>query len=110
MKDTKTFDFALKAMLKTTSPLAKIARLKTKRVWNSSSYISLENFKNQKERYSGFTSGQILQHCLNFFANETAQVTIEFMDTDVMQIKRDSRFTIMDQFGIIGLYLHKVRQ
>ena len=100
--DTKTYDFAFKAMLRITSPLAEIARLRTDRVWNSLSYISLSTFNHQKPRYNGFTKEQILQHCLNFFANETAQVTIEFLDTDVMQIKRDSRFSIMDQFGIIG--------
>ena len=95
---------ALDALLKVTSPLGQIAELETNKVWNSSNYISLANFKQQDPRYSGFTKEQLLQHCLNFFANDTAKVTIEFLDTDVMQIKRDIRFTIMDQIGIIGNY------
>ena len=73
-----------------------------KRTWNSSKYITLENLKQQQPRFNGFTNETILQHCLNFFANDTVQLTIEFLDTDVLQIKRDTRFTIKDQIGIIG--------
>ena len=99
----KTYNLAFDALLKVTSPLGQIAVLETnKKVWNSSNYISLAKFKQQDPRYSGFTKEQILQHCLNFFVNDSAKVTIEFLDTDVMQIKRDIRFTIMDQIGIIG--------
>ena len=90
-------------MLRITSPIAHIARLQsTNKVWNSTNYINLATRNHQEPRYHGFTKEQILNHCLNFFANETAQVTIEFLDSYVMQVKRDSRFTMMDQFGIIG--------
>ena len=102
-KDEATYKLARKALLKVISPLAQIAQFESKnRIWNSTKYITLANFKQQEPRYDGFTKEQILEHCLNFFANETAKVTIEFLDTDVMQIKRDTRFTIMDQIGIIG--------
>ena len=102
-KTQKTYDLAFNAMLRITSPMAGIAMLQNpNKVWNSSEYISLDTLNHQDPRYNSFTEEQILQHCLNFFANETAKVTIEFLDTDVMQVQRDSRFTIMDQFGIIG--------
>ena len=90
-------------MLRVTSPIAEIAKLQTRhKVWNSSDYISLATLNHQEPLYNGFTKERILNYCLNFFANETAKVTIEFLDTDVMQVQRDSRFTMMDQFGIIG--------
>ena len=93
-------------MLKVKSPLSEIARLRNReKVWNSSSYISLKSLL-QKPRDNGFTKEQIQDHCLNFFANETAQVTIEFVDKYLVQIKRDTRFSIMDQFGIIGNPTH----
>ena len=99
----ETYDFAFDAKLRTTSPLARIAMIQNKdKVWNSSNYIFLHTLHQQESLYNGFTKEQILKYCLNFFANETAKVTIEFLDSDVMQVKRDSRFTIMDQFGIIG--------
>ena len=100
-------------MLRITSPIAEIARLHSAtktttntgyKVWNSSHDINLASRNHQEPRYHGFTKEQILKHCLNFFANETAHVTIEFLDSYVMQVKRVSRFTLMDQFGIIGNY------
>ena len=102
-KDKATYILALNALLTVASPLAQIAQYESKHhVWNSTRYITLTNFKKQEPRDKGFTKEQIMEHCLNFFANETAKVTVEFLDTDVMQIKRDTRFTIMDQIGIIG--------
>ena len=35
-----------------------------------------------------------------------AKTSHVFLDTDVMQIKRDTRFTIKDQMGIIGTFTH----
>ena len=94
---------ALNSLRKIISPLAQTAQLEDKNIFfDSSKYITLENIKLQESRHDGFTKEQILQHCLNFFANETVKLTIEFLDTDVMQIKRDTRFTIKDQIGIIG--------
>ena len=93
-------------MLRVTSPMAEIAKLQNwNKVWNSPDYISLATSNHQEPRYNGFTKEQILKYCLNFFANETAKVSIEFLDSDVMQVKRDARYTTMDQFGIIGNYL-----
>ena len=102
-KDKTTYNLAKNALLTVISPLAQIAQFESNdHAWNSTNYITLANFKQQEPRYNGFTKEQIMEHCLNFYANETAKVTIEFLDTDVMQIKRDTRFTIMDQIGIIG--------
>ena len=107
MEDTESYTMALNALQKIISPLAQIAQLEDRNIaFDSSKYITLENLKEQEPRYDGFTKEQILQHCLNFFANETVQLTIEFLDTDVMQIKRDTRFTIKDQMGIIGTFTH----
>ena len=104
----KTYEFAFDAMLRITSPLAGIANLQNRnKVWNSSNYIFLDTWHQQEPLYNGFTKEQILKYCLNFFANETAKVSIEFLDSDVMQVKRDARYTTMDQFGIIGNYLFK---
>ena len=105
-KNEETYKMALNVLTKV-SPLALTAQLQSnQRAWDSSKYITLENLNEQEPRYDGFTKEQIHHHCLNFYANETAKLTIEFIDTDVMQIKRDIRFTIMDQIGIIGMYVH----
>ena len=107
MEDTEFYTMALNALQKIISPLAQIAQMEDNNIaFDSSKYITLENLKEQEPRYDGFTKQQIMQHCLNFFANETVQLTIEFLDTDVMQIKRDTRFTIKDQMGIIGTFTH----
>ena len=96
---------ALNALKRIISPLAQTAQLEDRNlVFDSSKYVTLEKLKEQEPRYDGFTKEQMLQHCLNFFANETVKLTIEFLDTDVMQIKRDIRFTFKDQIGIIGSY------
>ena len=102
-RGTATYVMAENALKKAISPLVQTAQLEDNgRPWDSSKYVTLENLKLQQQRYNGFTNETILHHCFNFFANDTVQLTIEFLDTDVMQIKRDTRFTIKDQIGIIG--------
>ena len=71
--------------------------------WTSSDHVSLnDKYFSQDPRIDGFTKTQQQKHCLDFFRKGGAKLTIEFINPNVMQIKRDTRLTLMDQIGIIG--------
>ena len=115
----KTHNMAREAFLKVTSPLALTSsygnhayRVAASRCncchhgcWNSSDHVTLEWLDRQEQRFNGFTEDELSSHCLHFFANQTAKLTIEFVDKNVMQIKLDTRLTLMDQMGIIGHFV-----
>jgi hypothetical protein len=41
--------------------------------------------------HGGFSEGDLMDECIKFFQNGTVKLTIEFVDTHVMQIQRDIR-------------------
>ena len=102
----ETYEMAFQALINEVSPLAYIASNELRYDffhWDSLQHVTLKlSTFNQVPRENGFTKEQRLTHCKQFFAKGAAKLTIEFTDTDVMQIKMDKRFTLMDQFGIIG--------
>ncbi len=56
----------------------------------------------QDPRHGGFTDAELLAECQRFYANVSVKLRFEFVDTDVMQIVRDTRLTFFDQLGIMG--------
>jgi hypothetical protein len=78
------------AFVKVTSPLSYVER-RNALAWNTTAEITLGLGK-QNPRYFGFTEQELLDACLDFFANGTAKLTIEFVDTHITQIERDLRY------------------
>ncbi len=84
-------------ILNSLSPLAYVTtkrRLFTdlgdKYSWNNSMKFRLDGY-GQRPRYLGFDVEDLHAECLNFFANASVKLRFEFVDTDVMQIVRDTR-------------------
>ena len=112
MDNPETYKMAFQALVNLTDPLANVMSRDVLGIlfdmteWNdfdSLKHITLKH-KNlyQEPKISGFTKTQIDQHCLDFFKQGAAKLSIEFIDSEVMQIKMDTRFTFMDQLGIVG--------
>jgi hypothetical protein len=77
---------AVDAFVKGTSPLSYVER-RNGYNWNNTGEINLHTFGKQNPRYFGFTEQEILDACLDFYANGTAKLTIEFVDTHITQIE-----------------------
>jgi hypothetical protein len=75
--------------VKVTSPLSYVER-RNDLNWNTTAEITF-GLRKQNPRYFGFTEQELLDACLDFFANGTALLTIEFVDTHITQIERDLR-------------------
>ena len=115
----ETHNMAREALLKVTSPLALTSSYGRHAYyvaaarcnccyygcWNSSDHVTLAWLNRQEPRFNGFTEEELSSHCLHFFTNQTAKLTIEFVDKNLMQIKLDTRLTLMDQIGIIGDFI-----
>jgi hypothetical protein len=80
---------AVDAFVRVTSPLSYVERRNSFN-WNTTAEITLGLGK-QEPRNFGFTEQELKDACLDFFANGTAKLTIEFGDTHITQIKRDLR-------------------
>ena len=102
ISNPKTYGISIDAYTKVTSSLAHVLshEISGEYFWQSLDHISLQ----EKGLYQNETKkeNQAEQHCKAFYGKQVAKVTIEFIDTDVMQIKMDTRLTFMDQVGIIG--------
>ena len=105
----ETRKMAFKALTQAVDPLAlTLSEMQStisdkESTWNSSSLVSLrDEHLYQDPRTDGFTKTQQHEHCLDFFRNGAAKLTIEFINPNVMKIKRDTRLTLMDQVGILG--------
>jgi hypothetical protein len=98
---------SVNAFTKTNSPLVAVSSTRHNAIWNSSKEIKMsgelqdglfdeyydESWNGQLDAriYGGFSENDLRDRFLNFFENDTVMLTIEFVDTNVMQIQRDIR-------------------
>jgi hypothetical protein len=63
------------------------------RNWRGNSEINVfvDNVGQGTRFYGVFAMGDMMRECLDFFENCTSKLTIEFVDTHVMQIQKDIR-------------------
>jgi hypothetical protein len=53
--------------------------------------LSIASGSKDARLHGGFSERDLMLECLKFFENGTAKLTIEFVNTHVMQIQRDIR-------------------
>jgi hypothetical protein len=80
------------AYVRANSPLVSIST-RDYQTWNASTEIKLSIVSGSQDArlHGGFSERDLMLECLKFFENGTAKLTIEFVDTHVMQIQRDLR-------------------
>jgi hypothetical protein len=84
------YNMSTKAFVRANSPLVAVFSTRHYNSWNGSEEIKLSGRQDARVQ-GGFTEGDLMAECLKFFENGTVKLTIEFVDTHVMQIQRDIR-------------------
>jgi hypothetical protein len=84
--------------VRSNSPLASVTSREWlegtgKKPWRGRDEIKIyvDGVGQEARTQGGFTKADLLNECMNFFKNGASKLTVEFVDTHVMQIQRDIR-------------------